>query len=233
MVYKVKDLIGYKVQAIDGDIGKIHDIFFDDRNWKIRYVVVSTGTWLSGKRVLISPNSIGQPEIKAHKFPVDLTKEKIKNSPGIDLDKPVSLQKQAELFKYYSWPIGDDFIPLPAFDIQEESTSAKTEEEQLDRHLRSAREIIDYVVITKDEKKAGYVEDFLMDTKRRTITYIVLNRKQVRTLIPSRYIKGVSWSENRLDVDLTKDKIESAPEYKPDQLTKEFEAELKKHYKKS
>jgi sporulation protein YlmC with PRC-barrel domain len=231
MVYSIKKLIGYKVQAIDGDIGKVYDIFFDDRNWKIRYVVVYTGSWLSGKRVLISPNSVGQPDIKTHKFPVNLTKEKIKSSPDVDLDKPVSLQKQAELFKYYSWPIGDDFIPLPAVEIQDESISPETKE-QFDQHLRSAREIIDYVVITEDGKKAGYAEDFLMDPKRWTIPYIILNTKYTRTLIPSRYIKAVDWSENRLDVDLTKDKIESAPEYTQDQFTEEFEAELKKHYKK-
>lgn len=244
MAYNIRNLIGLKVQAIDGDIGKIHDFLFDDRNWKIRYIVVYTGTWLFGKKVLISPNSVEQSASWRTKFPINLTKEKIKNSPDIDLDKPVSLQKQAELFKYYSWPVGDDFIPIPAFDIQEESATPETRpampsgrKEQLDQHLRSAREIIEYAVITKDDEKVGYVEDFIIHQLAAwTITHIVLDSKHnlpiKSTLIPTRYIKEVVWSENRLDVTLEKSVIESAPEYNPDQFTEEFEAEIKTHYKK-
>lgn len=58
----VKDLRGYAINASDGDIGRVDDLYFDDEAWVIRYVVVDTGTWLPGRRVLISAIAIGHPD---------------------------------------------------------------------------------------------------------------------------------------------------------------------------
>jgi hypothetical protein len=54
MLRSVKELQGYAIRAIDGDIGQVHDFYFDDQSWLIRYLVVDTGNWLPGRRVLIS-----------------------------------------------------------------------------------------------------------------------------------------------------------------------------------
>ena len=53
MMRKVKDLRGYAIRATDGVIGRVDDFYFDDEHWGIRYLVVDTGTWLSGRKVLI------------------------------------------------------------------------------------------------------------------------------------------------------------------------------------
>ena len=51
----VKD---FTIHAVDGEIGSVVDIYFDDETWAIRYLVVDTGGWLGGRRVLISPISV-------------------------------------------------------------------------------------------------------------------------------------------------------------------------------
>ena len=51
----IKDLISYPIDAVDGKVGKVEDALFDDRYWRLRYVVADTGTWLPGKKVLLSP----------------------------------------------------------------------------------------------------------------------------------------------------------------------------------
>ena len=55
MLRSVKELTGYKILATDGEIGRVHDFYFDNQNWIMRYLVVDTGTWLPGRRVLLSP----------------------------------------------------------------------------------------------------------------------------------------------------------------------------------
>ena len=45
-----------------GLIGEVDDLYFDDEDWAIRYLVVDTGGWLSGRKVLISPVAIGHPD---------------------------------------------------------------------------------------------------------------------------------------------------------------------------
>ena len=59
MLRSMKDLEGYEIRATDGPIGHVEDFYFDDAAWVIRYLVVDTGTWLSGRKVLISPIAMG------------------------------------------------------------------------------------------------------------------------------------------------------------------------------
>jgi len=105
MLRKLNDLIGYTIAASDEEIGRVDDFYFDERTWDIRYLVVDTGPWLFGRKVLISHESLGQPFWENETFPINLTKEQIENSPSIDLAKPVSRQEQTELHSHYEWPM--------------------------------------------------------------------------------------------------------------------------------
>lgn len=53
---KLKDLSDFALQARDGEIGKFKDVYFDDESWVVRYLIVRTGGWLTGREVLISRN---------------------------------------------------------------------------------------------------------------------------------------------------------------------------------
>ena len=106
MLYSIKKLTGYKIQAEDGQIGKVRDFYFDDEKWAVRYLVVNTRHWLPGRQVLISPVSIrGKRDLDLQVFPVNLSKEGVKKSPDIDTEMPVSRQKEALLNKYFGWPL--------------------------------------------------------------------------------------------------------------------------------
>jgi hypothetical protein len=105
MLYTAKTLKGYKLDSLDGEIGKVKEFYFDDRHWTIRYLVAETGTWLTGRQVLISPYAL-QNVIKEEKdLSVSLTKKQIENSPSLDTHKPVSRQFEDEYYGYYGWPM--------------------------------------------------------------------------------------------------------------------------------
>jgi hypothetical protein len=53
----IKEPLGNALQATDGIIGELKDFYFDDQSWVIRYLIVDTGTWLSGRKVCSSPSS--------------------------------------------------------------------------------------------------------------------------------------------------------------------------------
>ncbi|WP_420890719.1 PRC-barrel domain-containing protein [Marinomonas primoryensis] len=48
-------MIGYKVYAIDGDIGHIPGLLLEDNSWDVRYLIIDTNNWFGGHKVLISP----------------------------------------------------------------------------------------------------------------------------------------------------------------------------------
>lgn len=80
------DLIGYKVEATDGSIGKV-DKHSDDVTSS--YLVVDTGVWIFGKHVLLPAGTVSRIDSDGKKVHLDLTKDQIKNSPEFDKDKHI------------------------------------------------------------------------------------------------------------------------------------------------
>lgn len=76
-----KAIIGYRVQATDEVFGHATDFVLDDKDWTIRQVVLDTGHWLSGKRVMIPPRQINRISWDESKVYVDLTQEAVLASP--------------------------------------------------------------------------------------------------------------------------------------------------------
>jgi hypothetical protein len=79
-----KAIIGYHIQATDEVFGHVTDFVLDDKDWTIRQVVLDTGHWLQGKRVMISPSQINRISWDESRVHVDLTKEAILGSPVFD-----------------------------------------------------------------------------------------------------------------------------------------------------
>ena len=83
MLRTAGELKGVTIEAMDGDIGSVQDLYFDDQTWTVRYLVVDTGTWLPGRQVLISPFAF-QVVQGASRLRTSLTKEQVRDSPSID-----------------------------------------------------------------------------------------------------------------------------------------------------
>ena len=241
MLRSIKSLSGYKIHAKDGDMGKVYEFFFDDEAWTIRYLVIDTGTWLPGRKVLISPLfAISNPDWKSQTFPVDLTKEQVKNSPEVDVDKPVSRQHQIELHKYYGWPaywspgVAAGAPPVTPVVTQIAKEKATREEEKGDPHLRSTREVTGYHIHATDGE-IGHVEDFIVDDESWIIRYMIVDTRNWlpgrKVLVSPAWVKKVSWSDEMVDVDLSRKSIKDSPEYDPSApINQEYEMRLYDFY---
>jgi hypothetical protein len=221
MLRSLKELIGYKIQAADGDIGKVEDFYFDDHQWIIRYLVDNTGTFL-GRSVLISPISLGEPQWATKTFPVRMSIEQIKESPDAGAAKPVSRQKEIELVSYYEWPAywGGAFQHMPVGIVQQAKAKEKTEAQKgkRDPNLRSFEEVASYHLRATDGD-IGHVDDFIVDDTDWRIRYCVVDTRNwlpaKRVLLALDWITDVNWEEKRACVDLTKEDIKNAPRYDP------------------
>src|SRR5262249_1985683 len=96
-------LIGKTIDAMDGNIGSVHDLYFDDQTWSLRYLVVDTGKWLPGRKVPVAPEAIVKPWHHQPAIAVKLTREQIRASPDIDTAMPVSRVAEELLHRHYQW----------------------------------------------------------------------------------------------------------------------------------
>lgn len=100
----IDEIIGYRIEAKDGQIGHVEDFIIDDKNWKIRYLVVDTRDWLPGKNVLLIRSQIKSICWSTHHVLVNITKDQVKSSPAYDPFKPVNRDKEKHLYDYYGRP---------------------------------------------------------------------------------------------------------------------------------
>jgi hypothetical protein len=77
------DLSGYKIAATDGDIGKVDQATYETGSSSL---VVDTGPWILGRKVLIPAGVIERIDTAEEKVYVDRTKDQIKDSPEYDPD---------------------------------------------------------------------------------------------------------------------------------------------------
>jgi hypothetical protein len=77
-------LIGYQIQGTDEAFGHVADFLMDDETWAIDHVVIDTGHWLSGKKVLVSPFDISEISWNDSKVFVDSSKAAIEHAPAYE-----------------------------------------------------------------------------------------------------------------------------------------------------
>lgn len=245
MLRSLKDLESYKIHAVDGDLGKVTDFLFDDQHWTTRYMVTDTsGYWEGPNQVLVSPISFDKAEWTTRLFHLNLTKDKVKNSPSVDLDKPVSRQYERDYSQYYGWPYywgfgetwawGLGAYPLTMADTVAREGQVPRDEPPGDPHLRSAKEVAGYHVGSSDGE-IGHIADFIVDDETWTIRYLVVDTSNwwfgKKVLVAPQWAQSISWAKSMVYMNLTKDAIRNSPEWNPEALlNREYEERLYSYY---
>ncbi len=226
MLRSIKHSIGYRLGASDGDIGHVKDFYFDDKHWAVRYVVADTGSWISGRLVLISPHAFASLPQAGKVLPVNLNRKQIENSPAIESHKPVSRRYEEEYYQYYDWPYywhGDAVWGMSGFPILskkskrfrgEPSTTTAAKQERVDVHLLSAQAVLGYQIQAGAEI-VGQVTDFIMDEESWVIRYLVVNIGRrfsgKKVLLEPSVVDRTSWDESKMFVNMSKEAILQAP----------------------
>ncbi len=239
MMRSVQSLTGYSILASDGEIGKVHDMYFDDQTWEIRYVIIRTGTWISRHQVLLSPVVFTKTQWKEMGIETLLSREQVEKSPDIETDKPVSRQNEILLHSYYGWPYywqgaTPTDIPPPILPPDAQADEHDHDLDSANHHLRSCNEILNYAIHATDGD-LGYVDDFIIDDKAWIIQYLVVNTghwlPERKVLMAPRWINHISWSESSVHVEMSKDSVRNSPEFDPrEPVNREYEVRLYDYY---
>ena len=246
MLFAITGLQRCPVEGIDGRVGTVKDFLFDDQSWKIRWMVVDTGYWLPGRRILIHPSVIAPLDLAEPAertlpmmswgatlaMSVRLTKVQIQASPEAHEAEPVTKQMEAQLYDYYGWDpswgtayFGPNAIvtspagpPIFAEAVARQAAGMEANPGDGDPHLRSVVAVNRYHVHATDGD-LGHVENFLADDANWDIRYLVI---ATRDWWPGKHVqlapyavKEIDWSEDRINVNVTRDQVKSSPAWDP------------------
>jgi uncharacterized protein YrrD len=239
MLSKAKTLKGYKLNSLDGEIGKVNEFYFDDRHWTIRYLVADTGNWLTGRQVLISPYALVAVNKEEQHISIDLTKKQIEDSPSLNSDKPVSHQFEQAYYGYYGLPMywggpyAWGYYPYIERDREKWKTSTQGKK-TWDHHLRSTYSVSGHHIQALDGE-IGHVQDFIIDDETWAIRYLIVDTHNwwpgKKVLVSPQWIERVSWGDRKVFVNLDRETIKQSPVYTEESLlTRDYEIGLHRHY---
>jgi hypothetical protein len=242
--------MGFTIRSTDGDLGTVDDLYFDDETWAVRYLIVDTGGWLGGRRVLISPMSVVSTDWEARRVDLALTKKQVEHSPEIDTHRPVSRQHEAAFLGYYGYPYywggpylwGPAFYPMGLAAVSNPSVEAMADSMPggpadgwpNDSHLRSSEAVTGYHIEAEDGE-IGHVDGFVVEDEAWAIRYIEAATRNWwpgrKVLVSPDWVERVSWLDSRVYVGLTREAIKNGPEYTDaTPITREYENRLHLHY---
>lgn len=225
MKRSLNELIGYSIKAKNGEKGKVRNFLFDDKSWSIRYLEADLGSFFEEKRVLIPREFLGEADWEKKHFPIELSLESIKKSPDLSFDKPVSRKYEESLNKHYNihpyWIVnaaayaGQESIIYPGTLFRAPKKVIK--EEDIETSLRSLTEVLGYHINAIDDT-FGQIEDLIIDDEDWQILYVVIDTRNFvpwskKVMIPIELIDEISFMDQRVKVEMTKEAIKSSPEF--------------------
>jgi hypothetical protein len=205
MPVNLKLLLDGRVAANDGELGWVHDCYFDDHLWTVRYFVVDIHKWLPGRRVLISPDSARAPDPQKRLLPVNLTKDQVRHSPDVSTELPVARQHEVALAEYYEWPQYWDGMPFGAvIGMPVKPAEVAPARPAGDPHLRSLREILEYQV-QLGRQPLGSVLDLIADPASWKIQQLLLeDRRQTppqSIAVPVEKVASLAWERQLIEME--------------------------------
>lgn len=216
MLRSASKIIGHRLHAVDGEIGRATDFLLDEQGWFLRYMVVETGRWLANRRVLISPMGLSKAEWTSRRLVLEGTREQVKTAPVLADGGAVPRQHEVELSRHYGWslsgfgalPTSGETTPVP------ELSPAPPAEPS----LHSIREVLGFALNATDGA-VGHVEDFIVDDDTWTLPYLVVDSRNWlsgrKVLVATEQVGQIDWVDRRVDVLLPSWEIEESPEFDP------------------
>ena len=195
MLYEAKTLKGYKLHSLDGQAGKVKEFYFDDHQWKIRFLVAETGNWLIGKQVLISEDALGAVNKEEQYININLTSKQIEDSPSLESARqtyPNLIIEQMDMSESYQGKAPWD----PQIRSTYDSSGSK---------------------IDAMDGELGSIDDFIIDDKTWEIRYLIVNAKNwwpdKKILVTPKWSERVNWAESNMFINLPRETFKRAKEY--------------------
>jgi hypothetical protein len=210
-------------------LGRVRDVYFDDRRFHVRHLVAEIGHWPAHRLVLVSPWSVRRIDLPARVVQTDLGGDELTRSPDAECDRPVSRQRHVELARYYG------FYGFPyQWPEATVATMSPPVRRRGDRHLRSTRALVGYYVHADDDD-VGHVADFLFGDAAWEIRHVVVavghGIARRRVLVPAGWVSRVSWDAAAITLALPGRVVAAAPTYVPAEAPgPELEARLTRYY---
>lgn len=203
MIITVNRAYGIRLNTSDGQCARVKDLLFDDRTWRIRFLVVKLGHFLSRRVVLLTPEQIENAAWSSGALQTPLTMAEVKAAPRLLSSPPVAKQAELEASRMIAWEAywTGLFDRLSNFG---------------DPHLRNTRAVTGHHVFGLDNE-VGFIDNFVVDDQDWRVRYLVVrlgkHRNSRRVMVDPHLVDSISWESHSVRIHLPETSIERCEEF--------------------
>jgi sporulation protein YlmC with PRC-barrel domain len=234
MTRTMKGILGSDVVGTDGELGRVTDVYFDDRTWTVRYLVVQPSDVNRSTPFLLSPIAVAAVPDEGQ-IQAEITRDLAVQAPDIGEEQPVSRRMEQASMDHYGWgyywegpelwgrwatPLG---LATPGprarpHGMFSEPVPPEVEEELEEERstLRSVSEVGGYHVQATDDE-IGHIEDMLLDEETWRIHCLVVDTSNwwfgKTVTVPADLFGRIEWAEQKIHVDATREQVKESSEY--------------------
>lgn len=205
MLIAARHVYGTPLEAVDGTVGTLYDVLFDDQSWKMRHLVVTTDRWFFGEQVLLDLDALDRADWSEPRLWLRLTKEQVRQCPTIQSDRALADQPAIEVAQ----TLVSEAYATSIVDAEADSES--------EPHLRSTKMLTGMHIQCADSHQLGHIEDFLVDDETWCVRDLVIDTRNwlpgKRVLIEPALVKSIDWEDREVHLSLPRDQIEHRPAY--------------------
>lgn len=228
MLIPISQLSDFSTRTTDTLVGHVEELYFDDRHWTVRYLVVALRIHHVNHHVLVPPHEVIPPPPDGTALLLALTADALLKHPTPGDAEPVTRQHELELHDYFGRPSSwtpspfRNTAPLPVIPLAtaipalRRATSDHTAHG--DSHLESSKAVSAYSLDARDAH-LGHVTDLLVDTDAWTIPYLaaVIRAHPYRrsVLIPVKAVAALRWDTRTVRLHACCARVENSPSYDP------------------
>ncbi len=206
----LKSLLGCRVTAADGGLGKVQDLLVDVSSWRVAYALLPSPGILSGGRTALNLWHCGLPQAGAKAIPTSLTIEQARDgSPTV-----LGQFEEARERRFGGKTGRADGVPVEAFERRAEVEEVKKPTSSWE----SLSRMLEYSILAS-ERRCGSVGDLLFEPGNWEVLYLVAEswpwKRKGAVLVPIDWVKDVNWAKRAVQLSASPEALESDPSLKP------------------
>lgn len=218
MLRSLNVLMNFTIHFGDDEVGKVTDIYIDKSTWSLRYLILDTGKWLSGKTIIVSTQNLDKFDTDNQTITIHRSLNDVESSPEFKNLETLTRKFEENLFAHYQWvpywtaqgiaQSGAAPVVLPVQDANEDTDISSSRKEP---DLLTFEDIKSYEVVHEDQT-LGWVKDGIYDDGSWDIHSIIFDTgKTLREKIievPVKRISSININDKHVLTEMSRQEAE-------------------------
>ena len=225
MLLTIRELQTYTVRTADDISAQLEDLYVEDQFWRIRYLVITVGSWLNKQSYLVVPEVITAVDVDSKRLELEITGDQLRDSPPIERHQPISRQYEEALAEHFGWVrywlpanlLAQGLTPVLTPTISQQETVVEATEIE-PNSLRSCQELATYKVSASQDASYALL-DLALQLDTWQLRFLLLDDVGDKPQpVSCDFVSRCDWVDQKIFLSISAEQIQNLDPYLPEPI---------------